>query len=185
MKTYIITMDVTEVDLAHIAASTLNGQMFIRDARWPDLLDQVSDYLAHNGFPHGIPCEAVEATEYFEKNLKSNNWPSEKDNIYAAAVTVQPPSMDKGCADLLYILEKKVNVYSKSHIDQYVKNLTNLDLQWLYTQNRNDVNRWLADSETDLYELYETGGNIADVVTVLWAKSVLEGYLDKRDIFVI
>ena len=56
------------------------------------------------------------------------------------------------------------------------------DLQWLYARNRDAVNCWLTDSRIDLFELCNTGNNIANVVTVLWAKAVLKDhfYLKSR-----
>lgn len=84
---------------------------------------------------------------------------------------------DQGCADLLHLLRNKDDV--EASFEDYVEDLTGKDLQWVYGRNRDAVNLWLAESRTDLFDLLETQENLAEVVTVLWAKTVLGKYFDK------
>lgn len=178
MQTYIITMDM-ENELSQEAAEALNGQCFTCPRNYSAVWDQVSDYLSSKGFPHGIDQNVFEVADYFAQNLKSDNWPSSDLNRFAAAVSVEHPVEDQGCADLLHLLRNKDDI--ESCFEDYVEYLTGKDLQWLYGRNRDAVNLWLAESRTDLFDLLETQENLAEVVTVLWAKAVLEKYFDRYD----
>lgn len=176
MQTYIITMDM-ENELSEAAASALNGRFFTCPQNYQAIWDQVSDYLSDKGFPHGIAQDVFEAVEYFAQNLHSENWPSKDLNLFAAVVSVTHSVEDQGCADLLHLLRNKDDV--EASFEDYVEDLTGKDLQWVYGRNRDAVNLWLAESRTDLFDLLETQENLAEVVTVLWAKAVLGKYFDK------
>ncbi len=167
MKTYIISMNVDE-ELAEDAALALNGQVFTLSNKWSNLLAQVSEFLSNKGFPLGIAVEFSEVSEYFAHNLLSENWPYRDGNVFAASVTVNEPEINKGCADLLHLLTEKVCV--ESNFGLYVDYLTGKDLQWLYSRNKDEINLWLAESRTDLFELLESDRNVADIVTVSWPK---------------
>ena len=69
---------------------------------------------------------------------------------------------------MLHLLKEKVCV--ESNFGLYVDYLTGKDLQWLYSRNKDEINLWLAESRTDLFELLESDRNVADIVTVSWAK---------------
>ena len=176
MQTYIITMDM-ENEMSEAAAGALNGQFFACPQNYQAIWDQVSDILSDKGFPHGIAQDVFEAVEYFAQNFHSENWPSKDLNLFAAAVSVEHPVEDQGCADLLHLLRNKDDV--EASFEDYVEHLTGKDLQWIYGRNRDSVNLWLAESRTDLFDLLETQENLAEVVTVLWAKAVLGKYFDK------
>lgn len=176
MQTYIITMDM-ENELSEAAASALNGHFFACPQNYQVIWDQVSDYLSDKGFPHGIAQDVFEAVEYFAQNFHSENWPSKDLNLFAAAVSVEHSVEDQGCADLLHLMKNKADV--EASFEDYVEDLTGKDLQWVYGRNRDAVNLWLAESRTDLFDLLETQENLAEVVTVLWAKAVLEKYFNK------
>lgn len=173
MKTYIISMNVDE-ELAEDAALALNGQVFTLSNKWSNVLAQVSEFLSNKGFPLGIAVEFSEVSEYFAHNLLSENWPYRDGNVFAASVTVNEPEINKGCADLLHLLKEKVCV--ESNFGLYVDYLTGKDLQWLYSRNKDEINLWLAESRTDLFELLESDRNVADIVTVSWAKDELGKY---------
>lgn len=176
MQTYIITMDM-ENELSEAAASALNGRFFTCPQNYQAIWDQVSDYLSDKGFPHGIAQNVFEAVEYFTQNFHSENWPSKDLNLFAAAVSVEHAVEDQGCADLLHLLRNKDDV--EASFEDYVQDLTGKDLQWVYGRNRDAVNHWLAESRTDLFDLLESQENLAEVVTVLWAKALLGKYFDK------
>ncbi|CWP44082.1 Uncharacterised protein [Neisseria meningitidis] len=176
MQTYIITMDM-ENELSEAAASALNGRFFTCPQNYQAIWDQVSDYLSDKGFPHGIAQDVFEAVEYFTQNFHSENWPSKDLNLFAAAVSVEHAVEDQGCADLLHLLRNKDDV--EASFEDYVQDLTGKDLQWVYGRNRDAVNHWLAESRTDLFDLLESQENLAEVVTVLWAKALLGKYFDK------
>lgn len=176
MQTYIITMDM-ENELSEVAVSALNGRFFTCPQNYQAIWDQVSDYLSDKGFPHGIAQDVFEAVEYFTQNFHSENWPSKDLNLFAAAVSVEHAVEDQGCADLLHLLRNKDDV--EASFEDYVQDLTGKDLQWVYGRNRDAVNHWLAESRTDLFDLLESQENLAEVVTVLWAKALLGKYFDK------
>lgn len=176
MQTYIITMDM-ENELSEAAVSALNGRFFTCPQNYQAIWDQVSDYLSDKGFPHGIAQDVFEAVEYFTQNFHSENWPSKDLNLFAAAVSVEHAVEDQGCADLLHLLRNKDDV--EASFEDYVQDLTGKDLQWVYGRNRDAVNHWLAESRTDLFDLLESQENLAEVVTVLWAKALLGKYFDK------
>lgn len=75
---------------------------------------------------------------------------------------------------MLHLLKEKVCV--ESNFGLYVDYLTGKDLQWLYSRNKDEINLWLAESRTDLFELLESDRNVADIVTVSWAKDELGKY---------
>ena len=176
MQTYIITMDM-EDELSEAAASALNGCFFTCPQNYQAILDQVTDYLSDKSFPPGIAKDVFEVVEYFAQNFHSENWPSKDLNLFAAAVSVEYSVEDQGCADLLHLLRNKDDV--EASFEDYVEDLTGKDLQWVYGRNLDAVNLWLAESRTDLFDLLETQENLAEVVTVLWAKAVLGKYFDK------
>lgn len=176
MQTYIITMDM-EDELSEAAASALNGCFFTCPQNYQAILDQVTDYLSDKSFPPGIAKDVFEAIEYFAQNFHSENWPSKDLNLFAAAVSVEHSVEDQGCADLLHLLRNKDDV--EVSFEDYVEDLTGKDLKWVYGRNLDAVNLWLAESRTDLFDLLETQENLAEVVTILWAKAVLGKYFNK------
>ena len=176
MQTYIITMDM-EDELSEAAASALNGCFFTCPQNYQAILDQVTDYLSDKSFPPGIAKDVFEVVEYFAQNFHSENWPSKDLNLFAAAVSVEHSVEDQGCADLLHLLRNKDDV--EVSFEDYVEDLTDKDLKWVYGRNLDAVNLWLAESRTDLFDLLETPENLAEVVTILWAKAVLGKYFNK------
>ena len=176
MQTYIITMDM-EDELSEAAASALNGCFFTCPQNYQAILDKVTDYLSDKSFPPGIAKDVFEVVEYFAQNFHSENWPSKDLNLFAAAVSVEHSVEDQGCADLLHLLRNKDDV--EVSFEDYVEDLTGKDLKWVYGRNLDAVNLWLAESRTDLFDLLETPENLAEVVTILWAKAVLGKYFNK------
>ena len=67
----------------------------------------------------------------------------------------------------------------EASFEDYVEDLTGKRPAVGLWAHRDAVNLWLAESRTDLFDLLETQENLAEVVTVLWAKTVLGKYFDK------
>lgn len=175
MKTYIVLMDENKETEARSAAQFVNGQEFTNDETWSEPLDLVSDWLDYHHFSPNIAVKAVEATEYFEQYLQSDNVPS---CGICAAITIQSPDTERGLDDLLHLL--KHCVCAEDNFEVFVNGFTDSDLRWLYARNLHEVNCWLADTRTDLSDLPKTDRNIATVVTALWAKSVLKNHFKQH-----
>lgn len=177
MQTYIVMMDENNEPEARSAAQFLNGQEFTDNETWSDQLDLVSDWLDYHHFSPNIAVKAVKASDYFARFIQCNNVLS---NGICAAITVKSSHTEQSLDDLLHLL--KGCVCPEEDFEVFVEAFTDKDLQWLYARNRDAVNCWLTDSRIDLFELCNTGDNIANVVTVLWAKAVLKDhfYLKSR-----
>ncbi len=182
IETYIVWFK-KEFEVAGKAAEALNGQVICYPSNDESLTDKIGCKLAELGYSANLISAIVPVAEYvrmendFAQNFHSENWPSKDLNLFAAAVSVEHSVEDQCCADLLHLLRNKDDV--EASFEDYVEELTGKDLQWVYGRNRDAVNLWLAESRTDFFDLLETQENLAEVVTVLWAKAVLGKFFDK------